>query len=415
MAKREKLSVEPYKGVRDFYPEEFAFMQYLSATWRVVCERYGYVEYSTSILEPAELYRAKGAANEELSNEQTYTFVDRGGREVTLRPEMTPSVARLVAGKHRELGYPLRWYSVQNFFRYERPQHGRLREFWQLNFDIFGSHSHAADAEVIEVSHAMMLALGATQDDFVIKVGSRNFLDALVRELGLGEEAAKKLRMFLDRRAKMPHGEFERELADLGVAAELISPEKVPADVADVLAMLKERGVTNAVFDPSIVRGFDYYSGVVFELFDTDQGNPRSLCGGGRYDNLLDLFSDEKLPAVGAAAGDATLQHFLSSRGLLPEYMPPTKVYLATTSPALVKEAAALADELRKQNVATAIDFGEKKLGDQIKAAAKHGIPYLVVVGENELQSSEFVVRDLATGKEEKRSRAELASLFLTL
>ncbi|MBI2004818.1 histidine--tRNA ligase [Patescibacteria group bacterium] len=415
MVKREKLSVEPYKGVRDFYPKEFAFMHYLMATWRAVCERYGYVEYSASILEPAELYRAKGAANEELSNEQTYTFVDRGEREVTLRPEMTPSVARLVAGKYRELAYPLRWYSVQNFFRYERPQHGRLREFWQLNFDIFGSRSRVADAEVIELSYAMMLALGATENDFVIKVGSRNFLDALVRELKLDEPAAKKLRMFLDRRAKMPHGEFERELADLGVAAELISPEKVPGDVAEILSILKDRGVTNAVFDPSIVRGFDYYSGVVFELFDTDPANPRSLCGGGRYDNILDLFCDDKLPAVGAAAGDATLQHFLSSRGLLPEYMPPTKVYLAVTSPSLVKEAAAIADELRKKNVATAIDFGEKKLGDQIKAAAKHGIPYLVVIGDNELQSGEFVVRDLMTGKEERRSRAELSSLFLTL
>lgn len=415
MVKREKLSVEPYRGVRDFYPGEFSFLHYLTATWRTVCERYGYVEYASSLLEPAELYRAKGVENEELSNEQTYTFKDRGGREVTLRPEMTPSVARLVAGRYRELAYPLRWYSVQNFFRYERPQHGRLREFWQLNFDIFGSRSRAADAEIIELSHALMLALGATEDDFVIKVGSRNFLDALVRELSLDEAAAKKLRLFLDRRAKMPRGEFERELADLGVAAELISPERVPDDVAEVLATLKERGVTNAQFDPSVVRGFDYYTGVVFELFDTDPANPRSLCGGGRYDNLLDLFSDEKLPAVGAAAGDATLQHFLASRGLLPEYLPPTKVYLAVTSPALVKEAAALAGELRKKNVATAIDFGEKKLGDQIKAAAKHGIPYLVVVGEDELATAEFVVRDLTTGKEEKRSRGELASLFLTL
>ncbi|HVV15335.1 MAG TPA: histidine--tRNA ligase [Candidatus Paceibacterota bacterium] len=415
MSKKEKLSTESYKGVRDFYPEDQAFLTYLLATMRGVVERYGYVEYHASVLEPAELYKSKGAENEEMVNEQTYTFLDRGGREVTLRPEMTPTVARMVAGKRRELGFPLRWYSIPNLFRYERPQRGRLREHWQLNIDIFGSKSLAADAEVMAVAHAIMTALGAKESDFVIKIGSRNFLDGVVRELGLDEEGGKKLRGLLDRRAKMPAGDFERDIADLGVAAEMLSDEKPPEDVALVLDMLRELGITNAVFDPSIVRGFDYYTGVVFEVFDTHPDNNRSVFGGGRYDGLTQLFDDEALPAVGCAAGDATLRDFLEVRGLLPSYLPTTKVYMAVAGPEFVPEAMKLADALRRENVAVAVDLGEKRLGDQIRTAAKHKVPYVLVVGEDELASGAFKVKDLASGEEKKLSREELASFFLSL
>src|SRR5579859_6530900 len=183
MSKKDKLSTEAYKGVRDFYPEDQAFLNYFMATCRAMVEKVGYVEYHASILEPSELYKSKGAENEELVNEQTYTFVDRGGREVTLRPEMTPTVARMVAAKRRELGFPLRYYSIPNFFRYERPQRGRVREFWQLNVDLFGSRSLYAEAEIIGVAYGLMRAFGANESDFVIKVGSRMYLDSLVAEL----------------------------------------------------------------------------------------------------------------------------------------------------------------------------------------------------------------------------------------
>lgn len=415
MSKKSRLSTDSYKGVRDFYPPEQAFLNYLTATMRRVVERFGYVEYSASILEPAELYKAKGAENEEIAKEQTYTFVDRGGREVTLRPEMTPTVARMVAAKRRELGYPLRWYSIPNLFRYERTQRGRLREHWQLNVDLFGSHLLAADAEIIAVAHALIKAFGAEESDFVIKLGSRQFLDSVVERAGLSSEQAKQLRAVIDRRSKVEQEQFENDLKEIGVALEILNPENPPEDVKEVLALLKELGITNAVFDPSVVRGFDYYTGVVFEVFDTHPLNSRALLGGGRYDNLLELFDDEKVPGVGFGMGDVTIRDFLEVRHLSPEYLPPTKVYVAVASPELAGEGARLAQDLRTQGVATAIDFGERKLGKQVEAASKHKIPYVIVVGEDEVASGTFKVKDLATGKETKLSRTELAQFFLNL
>jgi histidyl-tRNA synthetase len=290
-----------------------------------------------------------------------------------------------------------------------------LREHWQVNVDIFGSHSLGADAEVIAVAHAILTALGAQESDFTIKLGSRNFLDSVVRELSLSEEDAKKLRGLLDRRAKMPAEDFARDVSDIGVALEMLSPDKTPNDVAQVLATLNGLGINNAVFDPSIVRGFDYYTGVVFEIFDTHPDNNRAMLGGGRYDNLTELFGDEALPGVGFGMGDVTIKDFLESRGLLPDYIPPTKVYLAVAAPEFAGEAMRLADLLRKESVNTAVDFGDKKLGDQIKTASKHKIPYVIVIGSDELASGTFAVRDLATGEEKKLSRSELSAFFSNL
>src|SRR6185503_13175866 len=355
----------------------------------------GYAEYHASVLEPAELYRRK--TSEEIVNEQTYTFTDRGGREVTLRPEMTPTVARMVAKKRREFGFPLRLYSIPNVFRYERPQRGRLREHWQLNVDLFGSKSIEADAEVITVAHALMTAFGASENDFVIKIGSRNFLNALSKELKLGEDDAKKLFGLIDRRAKLAAADFKKELDDLGIAAEMLEAKQVPEDAAKVLEILKGRGIQNAAFAPEIVRGFDYYSGIVFGVFDQHPLNSRSLFGGGRYDNLTALFDENQVPGVGFGMGDVTMRDFLEVRGWLPPYEPRAKVYIAVSSPSMVARASSLAAALREQNIAAAVDFGEKKLGDQIKAATKHKIPYVIVVGEDEAASGVYAVKNLAT------------------
>ncbi len=415
MSKKEKLSVESYKGVRDFYPEDQAFLQYLTKTYRQVAERMGYVEYHASVLEPAELYKSKGADNEELVNEQTYTFLDRGGREVTLRPEMTPTVARMVAAKRREMGFPLRLFSIPNLFRYERPQRGRLREHWQLNVDLFGSPSIHADAEIITVAYEVMKAFGARESDFVIKIGSRTFLNTLIEELSLSEQDSKRFLGLLDRRAKMPADEFTAAMSDIGVPLERLSPGAVPADVSQVLDTLSVLGVENAVFDPSIVRGFAYYSGIVFEVFDTHKDNNRALFGGGRYDNLTELFDDEPITGVGFGMGDVTMHDFLSVRGLLPTYIPPTKLYVAVADKELVPHALGVAQDLRAEGVAVAVDFCDKKLSDQIKTAVKHKIPYLLVVGSNEVTSGTFAVRNLASGAEESLKRTELSTFFLNL
>jgi histidyl-tRNA synthetase len=206
-----------------------------------------------------------------------------------------------------------------------------------------------------------------------------------------------------------------RDVTDIGVALEMLSPESPPQDVQEVLGILKGRGIGNAAFDPSIVRGFNYYTGVVFEVFDTHPENNRSVFGGGRYDSLTNLFDDEAVAGVGCAAGDAALRDFLEVRNLLPAYLPPTKVYIAVTSPKHAEKAAEIADELRKENIPVAIDFGEKKLGDQLKAASKHKIPYVMVVGEDELASGTFTVRDLMSGDEKSLSREELSHFFLSL
>lgn len=408
-----KLTTDSYKGVRDFYPDDWAALAYLFATWRGAVEKYGYVEYEASILEPSELYKAKGVENEEMVREQTYTFTDRGGREVTLRPEMTPTAARMVAARRRELGFPLRYYSIPNCFRYERTQRGRLREFWQLNVDIFGSRSPAADAEVLGVAYHTMRAFGAGESDFVIKVGSREYVNDIVKELGLSDEQSKRLFALLDRRDKMPREEFLHELSEINVPESVLLPSEPPEALAEMLGQLKAMGVANVVWAPEIVRGFAYYTGMVFEIFDTHPDNNRAIAGGGRYDNLTGLFDDEPLPGVGFAVGDVTMRDFLTVRGLLPPYQPPTRVYVAVTSPELAYEAQNLASELRRAGVNAAVDFGEKKVGDQIKAAAKHKVSWLIVVGENELQTGEFTARNLQSGHEETMPRDALPG-FLT-
>jgi histidyl-tRNA synthetase len=415
MSKKDKLSTESYKGVRDFYPEDQAFLQDLFAKTRTFVERVGYVEYGASILEPSELYRAKGADNTEMVNEQTYTFTDRGGREVTLRPEMTPTVARMVAGQRRELGFPLRWYSIPNCFRYERTQRGRLREFWQVNVDIFGSTSPAADAEIIGVAYGLMLAYGAKQSDFQIRVGSRAFINTLIQEKNLDDEQSKRLFGLLDRRAKMSEIDFEAGLTELGVNKSLFSATHIPPDIQQMIGNFAASGINNIVYDPTIVRGFAYYTGMVFEVFDTHPDNTRSIFGGGRYDNLTALFDDEPLPGVGFGMGDVTIKDFLAVRGLLPAYTPPTQLYIAVTAPEHALDAQTLAGELRVAGLAVAIDFGERKLGDQIKAAAKHRIPWLLVVGEDELSSGMFTVKNLQSGAQEQVERSALATYIKAL
>jgi histidyl-tRNA synthetase len=414
MADSNRLPTEPYKGVRDFYPEDEAVQKYLFSTMRGVAERFGYVEYDASVLESAELYRAKGAENEEIANEQTYTFTDRGDREVTLRPEMTPTVARMVAAKRRELPFPLRWYSIPNVFRYERPQRGRLREHWQLNVDLFGSHSPAADAEVIMLAHALMREFGAQESDFQIRVSSRQFVQDIAKRHDLSPENHRAFRLLLDRHGKISKEEHEEELKKLGISPEEFAASNPPEDVAALLEPLRQANIGNVAFDPHIVRGFDYYTGMVFEVFDTHPENNRSLFGGGRYDNLLDMFG-EHVPAVGFGMGDVTMRDFLAVREKLPTYASPVKVYLAVPSSALAPEAMKLAAELRRAGVNTAVDFGDKKLEDQIKAADKQRIPYLIVVGENELGSGEFKVRDLAAHSEKPMRRDDLSSFFLNL
>lgn len=403
MTKREKLSTEPYKGVRDFYPEEQFVQRYMFEHMERVCELYGYEEYNASVLEPAELYRSK--TSEEIVDKETYTFTDRGDREVTLRPEMTPTLARLVAARQRELPMPVRLYSIANFFRYDRTQRGRLREFWQLNADIIGASGVDADAEVIAIAHGIMRSLGAEDRDFEIRVSDRRILDAIFDSLSVPADLRAGITRLLDRRAKLDS--FDDALAELVGDRDLsraltaqIDRTTSSAYLEDLRVQLEHLGVANMVVDTKITRGFDYYTGMVFEIFDTSEENRRSLAGGGRYDNLLSLFGGETLPAVGFGMGDVTMRDFLETHNLLPEYAPATELMLCIVEDEARAHAMRLAQDIRKSDVTVAVNLSGKRIGDQIRQADKMRVPFVIAIGAKERDTGRYTVKNLASGQE---------------
>lgn len=322
------LSTQPYKGTRDFYPEELAKRNYIFNTWRKVLIASGFVEYDCSILESAEMYLAK--SGEELGSKQLYAFEDKGERKIALRPEMTPSLARMVAGKFRELKFPLRWFSIPNCFRYERPQKGRTREFWQLNADIIGLEAGEADLEILLLLGKTFLEFGATKEMFSIRYGHRGLLDEWINKNNLNDKK-EAVYAILDNWRKLVGDKklaFATELnltdVELGLISEMVeNPDQIDTtSFAEIALIQKSLPIilpeVEFVFDPTIVRGIAYYTGLVFEAFDHNPENNRAMFGGGRYDNLMELFG-QKSPAVGAAIGDLTWHEFLVGWNLYPE------------------------------------------------------------------------------------------------
>jgi len=415
-----KLDTDPYKGVRDFYPQDKALLEALFGTMREVLSSYGYSEYDASPLERAELYESK--TSEEIVNEQTYTFTDRGDRKVTLRPEMTPTLARMAAGKRREMPFPLRWFSIGNRFRYERPQKGRLREFYQTDVDLVGVPAGEADIEVISLGRDMLRAFGAGDETFSIRINSRTLLTAACKASALKNSDHGAYMRLLDRKNKIPAEEFEtlqKELVGDGEdplacidGADDKEVQKAKEELETLIQTLKDRGVENVVYDPTLVRGFDYYTGVIFEFFDTDPENTRSLFGGGRYDNLLSLFSSEQIPAVGFAVGDVTLKDFLETHDLLPELDTAPDIYLATPSLRDIPAAQAFAGTLREEDVSVFVNLVDKKIGDQIKDAEKRGVLYVIVYGEDEAKGSMVTVKNIETGEELETKKDNVIDLI---
>ena len=403
-----KLSTEPYKGTRDFFPRDQFVQNYIFNVWRRVAQKFGYLEYSASILEETEIYRAK--SGEEIVNEQTYSFTDRGGRDVTIRPEMTPTVARMVAQKRKELVFPLRWFSIPNLFRYERPQRGRLREHWQLNCDIFGIDSIEADVEIISLAYDIMKEFGAKDEDFEIRINDRGAIMKGLREkLPSMEQQRAYLKLedkknkispeiYKEERKKLFGGSFEVEFEDSNVAKALLNS-------------LSKRGIQNVVYDKSLVRGFDYYTGIVFEVYDKHPENNRSLFGGGRYDDLVSIFDAEKVSGVGFGMGDVTIRDFLETYGLLPTYQPAVELFICHLE-GYLDQANKLASDLRKQGVNVAVDLTDRKVSAQIKTADKESIPFIVVVGEEEVKSGQYKVKSLKDGKETKIDVSKIAALI---
>lgn len=417
------LSTQSYKGARDYYPEDKRLQNYIFDTWRRVAEQFGYEEYGAPLLEPLEIYTAK--SGQELAGEQTYIFTDRGGRQVTIRPEMTPTISRMVAARRQELAMPARLYSIANFMRYERPQRGREREFWQLNADLFGVEGPAADAEIIELSYASVMAFGATPDMFTVRVNHRQLINQLMSQfLGLDVIGANLMTKLLDKKDKIPPEAFRQQAIEifgseaarqgLPKLARMISMRQIadlPAEVADspyaaqlrqVMTSLRQKGIANAEFDITLMRGLDYYTGTVFELFDTSPENRRALFGGGRYDGLVGLFGVEAVPTVGMAVGATTMQQFLEVHRLLPRLATRTDVYIIPVGETVLAGADTLARQLRAEGVCVELDITGRKVDKQLKTALKKQIPFAVFVGEEELQTGVYTVKNLVESIEQR-------------
>jgi histidyl-tRNA synthetase len=417
-----QLSTQPYKGTQDFYPDDWRIMSYIFSKWREVSRRYGYEEYNAPTLEPLEVYAAK--SGQEIVNEQTYQFVDRGGRQVAIRPEMTPTVSRMVAAKRQELAYPVRWFSIANFMRYERPQRGREREFWQLNADIFGVPTIDAEVEIISMADDLMRSFGATEKMYTIKINSRKLVNYMMAEyLGLDLIQSQLMIKLFDKKDKVTPGEFRDQAAaifdadkahdgikKIGVIVGAKSMGDLPPEILEssaikeiqvLFTLLREHGVKSATFDISLMRGFDYYTDIVFEVFDTSPENPRALFGGGRYDGLVGLFGVEPIQAVGFAPGGTTAKDFLITHGLLPVLTPSAEVYIVVLGEAL-RGAQKLAKQLREEGVNTELDITGRKLDKQVKTAIKKSIPYMLFIGQKELDEETYTLKEVATSTEQK-------------
>jgi len=419
----EPLSTQSYKGVRDFYPADMAIQQYIFDQWCETAERFGFERYDASVLEPAALYRAKGAENAEMVNDQTYTFTDRGGREVTLRPEMTPTVARMVAGKRRELSYPVRWYSIPNLFRYERSQRGRLREHWQLNADIFGSNDYTTDVEIIQLAHQIFLDFGATEDMFEILINNRATMQHAYAALGITDaDTVTAITRLNDRKDKIEEADYLTQLTEITENQELATEIKAMIESSDpgdnqVVATLRELGISNVRIDRSLARGFDYYTGTIFEIKDTHLDNNRSLLGGGRYDNLTSLFGGEPISGIGFGFGDVTMKDFLLTHNLLPEGVDYTSAVISVLPMSAEQNVASLriAQAIRATGLSCSVDNSGRKIGKKISAAAEAHVMYVITVGEDEVATNTYTMKQLESGSEVSGTIEQLMTHLIEL
>ena len=416
----EKLSTQPYKGTRDFYPREMKLRNWFFGVMRRVLETAAFEEYNGPMLESLELYAAK--SGEEIATKQTYNFTDRGDRRLALRPEMTPTVARMVAARMNDLVFPLKWFSIPNMYRYEAPQRGRLREFWQLNVDIFGCDTYEADLDCISSAIEIMRAFGADETMFTVHINNRRFFNDVIAAIaGTDGEGAKAVSKVIDRKNKVPREVYERDLTALGLQSEQIAridalygmtgeeatalcPDSVGStELINLFSMLKKAGLDRyCVFDFGIIRGLDYYTGTVFEVFDNAPENNRAMFGGGRYDNLVGLFvKNAKVSGVGYGMGDVTLENFLVTHNLVPDLSADNAKVLVTRFDDVPYEAyLALVADLHRAGIPSTLYLGAKKYGKQLEYAIKGGFTHTLTMGGNEYARHTVHLKNLATREE---------------
>ena len=422
------LSTQPYKGTRDFYPEDMRIQSWMFNKMRQVAQSYGYQEYDGPMLEAFELYAAK--TGEEIVTNQLYWLVDRGERKLAIRPEMTPTLARMVAGKFHELPKPIRWFSIPNLWRYERPQRGRVREHWQLNVDVLGGNALLADMEILSFGLHLMKAFGG-EKYVVVKVNNRRLMDHFFMEImKLKPETALAVTKALDARAKIGEEAYQEQLTKAGIAISSAASQKMEAffkmslleitkqypcsgttELQSIFQMMKDSGFEKQVqFDPMVLRGMDYYTGTVFEMYDTSPENNRAMFGGVRYDNLLSLFGKYSLSGVGLGMGDVTLKNFLEVHKLLPQLDSNIDAYVTLPKMELLGECEKIAQAIRQAGLHAITPLSADGFGVQLKHASKVGARFAILLGDDELAQGKVAVKNLATGEQKVYPKSEVAS-----
>ena len=414
--------IQAVKGTREFYPEQMFLRNYLYEKVRGASQMFGYQEYDGPFIETIDLYAAK--SGEELVKKQSFVFEDRGGALVTLRPELTPSLARMIAAKQNELTYPVRWWSFGPFWRYEQPQKGRTREFFQWNADIIGVSSPEADAELIAVGATFLRSVGLSPERVLIYVNNRRLMMDQFDKLGIPQEKRLEVSNLVDRRSKMDSAKWDSNGFELGLNQGQLDGLKKILDDYDLwkqskeltrtFAALEALGVKEYVkFVPGIMRGLLYYTGTVFEAFDTSGSLKRSLFGGGRYDNLLADVGGQPLSGVGFAMGDVGMGIFLQEAGLVPMFQPsPAQVLVTVFDDSLLSQSFKLAAELRSAGLNVMVSPEATKLPKQFKFADKLKMKIALVLGPDEAEKGLVVVKNMMSGEQAQvRREAVLESI----
>lgn len=414
-----KKVISAIKGTRDFYPENMAIRTWLYEKIKAVSQRYGYQEYEGPFLEPIELYAAK--SGEELVKEQSFVFPDRSGELITLRPELTPTLARMVAQKQKQLIFPLRWWSFGPFWRYEKPQKGRSREFFQWNIDLIGINTPEADAELLSVIVAFFKSVGLSAHQVKIFVNDRKLMEEQLNQLAIPPEMRPNVFRLIDRKEKMEFREWENYAKEGGLNSSQISGivnllqntelwKKSP-NLIQVLKTLEYEGASEFIeFDPNIIRGLDYYTSTVFEAKDIGGTVRRSILGGGRYDNLLEAVGGDPLPAVGFAMGDVVISLILQEYACIPSaiFSHPAHVLITTFSAETLPDTLRLAHQLREKGI-NVITYPENaSLNKQLKFADRMNIPFAILLGPDEIAANSLAVKSLKSGRQILFNRSEI-------
>jgi histidyl-tRNA synthetase len=411
--------VRSVKGMRDFYPEKMAIRRWMFDTIRDVSTQFGYQEYDGPCLEFLELYAAK--SGEELVKEQAFVFSSPGDDLLTLRPELTPTLARMVAHKQYELPLPLRWWSIGPFWRYEKPQRGRTREFYQWNIDFIGSEATVADAEIVAVAATFFSRAGLSPDQVCIQINSRRLMDQAFLSLEIPQSLRSKVFRVVDKLDKLSKEDWIAYAQDLGLTLEQVKGLldlfknqelwRESQELVEFFKLIKAYGIDDYVsFNPKIIRGLDYYTGIVFEAFELG-GKSRAILGGGRYDNLVSDVGGSPLTGVGFAMGDVVIELVLQEKGVIPQELGETPQVIVTIfDEQTMVESLKIANEIRNYGFTTVLYPDADKLGKQFKFASKAGIPLAVVLGPDEIQNNQVAVKNLLTREQVIVDRGKLLS-----